>query len=304
MKLVVTLSVCEFADIYIERYAKPKKKSWFEDQRRNNLYIKPFFANQNLDGVTNLTITNLILQIGRDQNKPYAANRVQEQLRKMFNLAIRWGFLPRDFENPAREIEPFNEVARDRFLTSEEQARIIASIDQERNEYVRAAFKLLMLTSLRRNEILNLRWTDVDLDAATITIRTSKNGNTLFQPLNKQAIAVLSDLPRLGPYVIVGGEGRGHRYITDKPRNTITKAWSRIRQRANVAGVCIHDLRRTGGSILAQAGVPIPVVGKVLNQLSTDSTMVYARFTDKAKRDALDFLGDHFEQVSEAIAKV
>lgn len=157
-------------------------------------------------------MTSLLLKIGLEQNKPYAANRVQEQLSKMFNLAIRWNLLPEDFDNPAQEIEGFHETPRDRFLSSAEQARVLASIEQEQSEFVRSAFKLLMLTTLRMNEILTLTWSNVDLSTTTITIRDSKNGTNLFQPLNKQAVGVLSELARVGPFVIAGGGGR-----CDKP---------------------------------------------------------------------------------------
>ncbi len=289
-----TISISKFSEIYIERWAKVRKKTWHEDQRRIDLYINPYLGALNLNELTKGRVSQLLFIVGTKQAKPVAANRLMEQLRKMYNLAIDWEFLPVDFRNPAKGIARFKEKSRTRFLSTAEYERVIESLAKERSVYVRAAFLLLMFTALRKSEILSLRWEHVDLEAAIAKIlaEDTKNEDDLFQHLSPQAIRILSVLPREGEFVICQEIGRGGR-VVDKAKNNITKAWDRIRKRANVPDVTIHDLRRSGGTFLVRDGFSLPIIGKVLNHRDSKSTLVYARLVDTDKNLALNRLGEH-----------
>ena len=71
----------------------------------------------------------------------------------------------------------------------------------------------------------------------------------------------------------------------------IDKAWGRVRARADVTDVRLHDLRRTAGSWLAQSGASLHLIGKVLNHANTSTTAIYAHFGQDQVRDAMDRLG-------------
>ncbi len=288
---IVAPTVSEFSELYLERYAIPHKKSWRLDEGHLRLHINPRLGDYCIDGVTRGLVSELHTDVGREM--PYLANRLVEVISKMWTLAIEWEYLPETFRNPAKGIKQFREVDRARFLTREELERVYRGIHMELEVHVRAAFLLLLCTALRKNEILKLRWDDVNLQDGYLRVADTKNGDTVYQPLNAQALAILAEIPRhsQNPFVIAGQSG--------KPRNTITKAWERIRKRAQVEDVRIHDLRRTGGSFLAQQGVPLQLIGKVLNHRDIKSTMVYAQFADKHKREAVDQLGDYFEAVAD-----
>jgi integrase len=96
-------------------------------------------------------------------------------------------------------------------------------------------------------------------------------------------MAILRDLPRLenNPYILPG-------HIHGRSLVNINKPWTRIRKAAGVEDVRLHDLRRTVGSWLAQAGNSLHLIGRVLNHSNQSTTAVYARFGQDHVRQALE----------------
>ena len=124
--------------------------------------------------------------------------------------------------------------------------------------YEAAAIRLLMLTGCRKNEIVKLKWKDVDIDAGEIRIPDGKTGARLV-PLSSAAAEVLSGLPRKAgrPWVILGT--RSGRHLGD-----LQPAWERIRERAVLDDVRIHDLRHSFASRALALGESLPMIGKLL----------------------------------------
>ena len=165
--------------------------------------------------------------------------------------------------------------------------RLAAAIDAEPSPYVRAAFWLYLLTGMRRQELLKARWADIDFHEGTWRLPETKSGRVHHLPLSARATAILQALPRedRNPYVLPGTRA-------GQPLVNIDKAWRRIRTRAGVSDVRIHDLRRTAGSQLAQDGASLHLIGRILNHRATSTTAVYAHFQQQHERVALDRHGD------------
>lgn len=123
----------------------------------------------------------------------------------------------------------------------------------------------------------------IDLKARTIVVPTSKTDELLSLPLPSAAVRLLRALPRRdgSPWVFPGGGKTGH-LVEPKA------AWHRIRVRAKVTDVRIHDLRRTLGSWLKASGADLATIGRVLNHADPASTAVYARVDTEAIRPALE----------------
>ena len=274
-------TVKDFAAIYLERHAKKRKKSWTEDARRLNRYILPAFGSKKLADVKRADVARLHSAIG--DTKPYEANRVVEVVAILFTKAVEWGALDEAAPNPAARIQPFREKSRDRWVTPDELPRLVEAIDADPNLYVRAALKLYLLTGLRKNELLGLRWKDVDLTRREIRLPETKAGRPHLVPLSAPALEIVRSIPRqLGnAYVFVGN-------VTGRPLVNISKPWSRIRKRAGLEDVRLHDLRRTVGSWMATSGESLPLIGKVLNHSNASTTQVYARLAEDATRTALE----------------
>jgi len=318
----------EFARTYLERHAKPHKKTWREDERRINKYIVPAMGALRIADVRRPDVARLHDRIG--VKAPYEANRVLALLAVMFSKAEEWGLIEEGTPNPAAKIQTFKERSRDRWITPAEMPLLVEAIDAEPSPYVRAAIKLYLLTGLRRNELLRLRWRAIDLDRHEIHLADTKAGRSHTLPLSSAAEAILRALPRgIGNACVFPGEKPGQRLVN------IAKPWRRIRARFWLLGnpvraaelraraehdvahrskhaektpeavehrlltlaqaelkgeedVRLHDLRRTVGSWLATNGASLPLIGKVLNHSNASTTQVYAHLAEDATRTALE----------------
>ncbi len=213
---------------------------------------------------------------------PYRANRVLALLRKMFNLAKTWDVFTGD--NPVVGIIANKERSRDRHLSPDELKRVLASIDAEPDERWRSYFKLLLLLGPRKMELLSAKWADIDLTERTWRLPQTKADRSHMLPLPEHALIILESLPsrEAGSWVFPSSaSASGH--LTEAKA-----VWGRIRQRANVSDVRVHDLRRTLGSYLAASGYSLPLIGRVLNHTQPSTTAVYARLDLEPVRAALE----------------
>jgi integrase len=281
----------DLCQAYMERHGEAKK-SGGDDQRRIDSHLLPLWGPLQVTAITRSDVARLHSRLGRSTR--YEANRTLALLSKMFDLARRWGFVPEHHINPARDIDRFREVKRDRWVTPEELPRLAQAIDGEMNGTARYALWLYLLTGCRKTELLRAQWADVDWTRAELRLPETKTGNVHYIPLSGPALALLRDMPRVegNPYIL---PGRGHRGMSVEDRAqhpthlvNIQKPWNRVRIAAGVADVRLHDLRRTVGSWLAQAGNSLHLIGRVLNHSNASTTQIYARFGDDTVRAALE----------------
>jgi integrase len=266
---------------YIERHAKPKKRTWKDDEAALKRHLIPKLGSRLAATITSDEIGKLHSDVGA--TAPYAANRLLEVVRKMFNLARTWRRVPRETLNPATDVEKFHEFKRRRYVTAEEVPILARAIDAEPNDYARHAFWLLLFTGLRCSELLRAKWTDVDWDQRTLYVSQTKNGDPVLVPLSRAAIARLKQIPKMkdNPYIICGSEPGQHLINLYKP-------WTRIRKEAGLSDLRIHDLRRTVGSWLVRDGASLHLVGAVLNHKDQKTTAGYAYFQTEDRTRALD----------------
>jgi integrase len=280
-------TVREVLESYIERYGKVHRKTWGDDKSRFDRHVIPRLGARQAASIRRRDVEALHHRIGK-QHGPYEANRTIETLR----AAFYWGGVVDDEDkNPARfarkresiGIRRFPEVKRERYVTREELPALAKAIDSEDDPYARAALWLYMLTGLRKRELLRIRRADIDWQRKEVRIGETKAGRPLYLPLSEPAIALLRELPELAenPYVFPGRR-RGQHLVN------VDKAWRRAREAADIKDVRLHDLRRTLGSWLAQAGNSLHLIGRVLNQTSPAATQIYARFSQDSVREAME----------------
>ena len=261
-------------------------------QRALQRFILPAYGHLAVDEVGREHVLELHYQL---RDVPYQANRVLEIQSKLFNLAELWG-LRREGGNPCRFVRKYKERKRERFLSDEEfrgLGAVLNEMEVERSvsAHAAAAIRLLMLTGCRRNEILELRWEDVDLDAGELRLPDGKTGARLV-PLSGAAASVLSGLPRGGdsPWVIAGSKPGRH-------LDQLQPAWDRVRKRAGLEDVRIHDLRHSFASRALALGEGLPMIGKLLGHTQVQTTARYAHLArDSVKASAsriADSIGAH-----------
>jgi integrase len=239
---------------------------------------------------------------------PVAANRAIVALSGVYAFAGRHGLVSDGF-NPARGIEKFREQTRERYLSVKELGRLgstlrLAEIDglpwpsgeatskhERKSEnrktvfprHVVAAFHLLLFTGCRLNEILRLRWNEVDVQRGLLLLPDSKTGKKAVV-LNAPALQILVDLPRVGDFVIPGDRD-------DQPRADLKRPWDLVRHHAGLEGVRIHDLRHTHASIGVGAGMGLPIIGALLGHKNSETTARYAHLDSDPLRRASDRIG-------------
>jgi integrase len=284
------LTWAELTTLYLERHGPRKRTAW-NDKNMLHRYFSSW-QNRRLSSLTRQDVALLHSRIG--ETAQYAANRVVALARKMFNLARLWGVYTG--ENPATGIELFPEEKRDRFLQPQELPKLFEALSEEPSPYVKTAFLLSLLTGARRGEVLSTRWADFDLDQGIWRIPHTKANRPHYLPLPRPVIAILQALPRLAgcPYVFPGRDGKGHLV-------NIAKAWTRIRARAGLTDVRIHDLRRTLGSWLAADGASLLLIGRALNHTQVSTTAIYARLQLDPVREALEANAQKMLSVSGAL---
>lgn len=252
-----------------------------EYQRSIDLFIKPALGTHKVQDVTRQDISKLH---NANQHRPYQANRTLGVLSKLFNLAEEWGLRP-DGSNPTRHVKKNREVKRERYLSPVEINRLGQALrdseqDGTESPYMVAALKLLILTGCRLGEIQQLKWEYIQGNA--LNLPDSKTGAKKVY-LGQTALETLSEIERqpANPYVICGKLPGS--YLTDFQR-----PWRRIRTRADLEDVRIHDLRHTYASGAVSMGESLPMIGKLLGHTQVQTTARYAHLQDAPMHEAAD----------------
>ncbi len=284
-------TVSEFCNLYIETYAKPHKRSWKTDEGRCRLHIIPAWGHRMIDSITRQDMAKLHAALGA--HRPYEANRVRELVSKMWTLASEWELIGDNYRNPGKGVKEFPEYSRARYLDPSEVQRLVEAVKFE-NEDIRLAIMLYLLTGLRHREVLNLRWSDINFERGELQLGASltKANRALIQPMSSLVRECLTEAAKnkRSDYVIAGKRA-------DRPRHNLNKAWARIKARAELEDIRIHDLRRTNGSWLAQAGFSLHIIAGVLNQSTERVTQVYARLNTRPVWEALEYQSDRLREV-------
>lgn len=268
------------ANLYLEKHARVKKRSWKEDRRVIHNELFPAWRAVRAAEIRRRDIRALIEKVA-ERPAPSMANRIQALIHKMFNFAIAHEIV--EF-NPCAQLEhPAKERPRDRVLTDAEIREFWSVLDHEPPD-IAAAFRLRLITAQRGGEVHGMRWMDVDLDGRWWTIPGSvaKNGLAHRVPLSDLALEVLFTL-------------RDRQTAKSAASGYVLSSAARDprRRRPALARLGLndfrgHDLRRTAASRMASAGCSRLVIGKVLNHAEPGVTAVYDRHTyDAEKRQAL-----------------
>jgi integrase len=219
---------------------------------------------------------------------PYAANRMAAIVSSLYGWAESNSLVHEGHRNPAARLTRFKERSRERFLTSDELARLGDALRtaETLDPAAVAAIRLLILTGARLREILHARWDYVDFERETIFLPDSKTGKKPIY-LNAAALAVLADLPRIegNPHVFPGKK-------EGQPRDGLDRPWSVIRKKAaGLDELRIHDLRHSFASIGAGASLGLPIIGKLLGHTQPATTARYAHLANDPVRQAAETIG-------------
>ncbi len=271
----------EYAEIYLENYAKPKKRSWKSDYYYLSANLIPYFGEYLISKITCLFIDQYVVKRCEDGVQKSTINRELACLRKMFNKAIDWDYLE---ENPCRKEMFFSEKdnLKERVLSTEEERRLFESC----SDHLRPILITAIQTGMRKSEILNLKWENVDFERKEIKVRNSKSGNPRFIPINEELSLILSRHKMMkGRTIYVFTNLNTGKALTD-----VKKAFNGACRRADIKGFRFHDLRHTFASRLVQRGVDLITVKDLLGHSSVKITERYTHSNYEQKRSAVEAL--------------
>lgn len=267
------LSFLEVSTLYLEEHAKLYKKgSWKDDFSRLKNHILPVFGKKVFRDITESQIDAFSAKLAKDGKKG-TANQCLALLSSIYTFAKRRGLFDKNIVHPTKFSRRFASCSRARFLTPAELRRVASELNREPDVYHKALIWFMMLTGLRKSEARLLKWKDVNFELNMIDLKKTKNGEDHCLPITTPVSMFLRRLPRniSNPYVFVGKN-------LSEPIKNIDKTWGRVRDRAKVADVWLHDLRRTLGSWITQDGGSLHLVGQALNHSNESTSAIYARF--------------------------
>ena len=260
----------------------PKKAS----QRSYRGYVKhlrAFFGDRVLAEITPKVIVEYKNQRLATGLAPASINRELAMLKKAFNLAIREWEWCRD--NPVSRVSMEKGAnKRDRWLTEDEEARLLAACPS----WLRELVVFALHSGMRLGEILALTWTGVDLFRKTVTVFRSKNGERRTVPLNQTVMTLLTDKAKVRHLktTLVFPSRAG----TGIDPNHLRRALRPAMAKAGLQDCHFHDLRHTFATRLVQSGVDLYKVQRLLGHKSPMMTQRYAHHYPESLRDGVEIL--------------
>jgi integrase len=296
------LSVADLAKLYLAEgpAEKPNKKasSWATDRSNIERHVVPLLGRKMANALKQADIAKFQADVAAGKTKADiktgrrgraiveggrgTAARCLAVVGAMLQFAVGRKLIP---ANPAKGVPLLKGEKKERFLSETEVTRLANAVSGmeaqgKLSATAASAIRLLMLTGCRKSEILSLRWEWVDFERGCLRLPDSKTGAKVV-PLAASAMELLSELPRNSEYVLPAAKGAG-------PYTGLQKDWERVRDRAELHGLRLHDLRHSFASFAVADGNTLFMVGKVLGHKQARTTEVYAHLADDPLRAVAD----------------
>lgn len=267
-----------------ESYSENNHKDKIHKNSKIDIIKKFFGSNTPIQKIKSSEIENFRKYLKQNKCLSNATiNRYVCVLSKSFNLAINDGYI---LINPCKSLKKLkedNEIPR--YLTLEEEVNLF----KELAEHLKPIVICALQTGLRRGNILNLRWEQINLETNLIIIEKQNNkGHKDIQiPISEK---LMNELNKIGikkeGYVFINPE-------TNKPYNTIRKGFLEACKRAKIKNFRFHDLRHTVGTRLIKQGVDVKTVQELFAHSSIITTQRYLHTSVDRKKSAIDILNSY-----------
>jgi integrase len=221
----------------------------------------------------------------------------------MLDYAVTCGLLAHNPVSALPMRHVYRAAARDRALKREEIQLFLRSAQASNiRRQFKIALQLILMTLVRKSELMLAQWKDVHLDEAEwhIPEENSKTGKPHIVYLSKQAVLLFKELKVLASTSVWVLPGRG---TLTKPfaHNAINSALKTALQDQNIPAFTIHDLRRTASTLLHENGWPSDVVEKALNHTIGGVRGVYNRAEyAEQRKEMLQFWADYIDRLAPA----
>jgi len=282
----VDTSFATLMERYLTEYAEPRLRTADQVKTALTKYALPLFGTRPVDRINSEEIHALLHSV----TAPVAANRLHAHLSGFFRWCQTQPAIP-VVVNPVKTVlKPNIEVSRDRELNREEIKTVLKAC-RELGTPFGVIYEILIRTGLRKSEIGKLTWDRLDLNEATLELKTgnTKNAKPVTVPLPPVVLNLFQSIKPDGPYVFTS-TGR-------TPVSGFSKAEKRLKEMTGISDFRVHDFRRTVASTLARLKVAPHVIESCLNHVSgqvSGVAAVYNRYQYfEERKDALLCLEGH-----------
>jgi len=283
MKREVKIKFKDFSDRYLEDHAKPNKRSWKTADVNYLKRLVPFFGAKYLFEIDSFMVEKY-KTLRKAEVSVASVNRELALLKCMFNRAIDWGVTT---DNPVRKVKFFKENnCRLEYLNKEQIHQLLSHC----HGMLKYIVVMAINTGMRKGELQNLKWDDVDFHKGHIVIRYTKNGEQRFLPMNQIVVRMLSEMKSMAKsaYIFCGEEGTPYNF---------RKSFATALKKSGIFGFRFHDLRHTFASHLRMAGLELSAIGEFLGHKSLEMTKRYAHLSPDFKARSIELLTSRFDSV-------
>jgi integrase len=237
-----------------------------------------FFGDIHVHELTSEHIEKYRIHRLREGLKKTSVNREYRLLKAILNKGIEWG---KCTKNPVVRVKAYSEKEseRVRYLETHEKVRLMEACPLPTQRLVYFALN----TGMRKSEILNLCWKDVDFNLNLATIKRSKSKKPRHIPLNSEVINMLKSMPSISEFVFGNENGKAKWTLYRKKFEKAVKD-------ADITDFHFHDLRHCFASDLVMKGVDLKTVSELLGHSTTKMTERYAHLSPAHKRVAVEML--------------
>lgn len=266
----------DFAKEYLE-YAKINKRSWTRDESSLKNLL-PHFKDMLLSKINPLHIEEY-KKMRLEKVKTSTINRELTCLKHMFTIAEK--FRKFNGKNPVKDVKFFQERQFIiRILDREEIKKLINAS----TGYLRAMIILALNTGMRKGEILNLKWNDIDFIEDYIYIKETKSNVIRKIPINSIVRTTLKGIKRENDFVFYSPK-------TETRFIDFFRSFKSACRKVDINDLRFHDLRHTAATLMVMGGIDLVTVSQILGHSTIQMTMKYAHPTPENKRKAVNVLG-------------
>jgi len=264
-------TVCEAIERY-EREVMPQKRPGSIIVQRSKLqWWKTRLGAYALDAVTSVMLLDARTVLA-ETLAPSTVNDYFSVISHIFTKAVReWQWLQ---VSPLQYLSKLKEPkGRVRYLSEDELTHLLGACRESRSPHLFLAVVVALGTGARKNEVLSLRWADIDFTRALVAFRITKNGEARQIPLTQHVLVHLRQrAAESSSLYVFPGRSTGH-------ARCLWDSWAVARQRAGLVGFRFHDLRHTAASYLAMSGANLAEIAEVLGHRNIQQTMIYTHLT-------------------------
>ena len=282
-------TVAEMIDRYIDKLKRERPKR-YKDTATTLSWWKQNFGycvladlsrsviTDKIDFIAKRTVERIDKETGIKRPVPISASRVNRYISVMSHICTiatnEWEWLE---DNPFRKIKKLPEPrGRIRFLSDEERVALLKACKNAPYPHTYLIVVLAISTGMRKSEILNIRWLDVDLDRGQIVLHETKNEERRVVPLTGHALSLVHEhkkIRRIDTDMLFPSQKADKAY-------EIKRSWEGALKEAGIEDFRFHDLRHSAASYLAMNGASLAEIAEVLGHKTLAMVKRYAHLSD------------------------